>query len=67
MTRFELRTTSKREKRLIIVFSDDRRIFATERQVKKRTVAKIQEENLVFPAKSNRILICGCFIFVIKV
>ena len=33
MTRFELRTTSKREKRLIIVFSDDRRIFATERQV----------------------------------
>ena len=33
VARFELRATAKREKRLIIVFSDDRRIFATEKQV----------------------------------
>ena len=55
MTRFELRTTSKREKRLIIVFSDDRRFFASKsskneecEQKSKRKISSSPPREIVF-------------------
>ena len=51
--RFELRATTKWEKRLSIVFSDDRSFFATFRFVFSVVGAKKQEENLSTPAKKE--------------
>ena len=49
----ELKATAEQEKRLIIVFSADRRLFAITKNVKFRMIAKRQEETLLTSTKEK--------------